>query len=76
MTQLGMFSYNFACTIMSKNQNKASIQRKIHQLLTSKENCKSVSISFLMPGRTWLAHLLVEILPGFGLLRNWSIQLR
>ena len=35
MIELGMFSYNFAYTIMSgilyqKNQNKASIQRKIH----------------------------------------------
>ena len=51
MIELPMFSYNFAYTIMSdvlylKNQNKASIQRKIHQLLTSKENCKSLSISF------------------------------
>ena len=35
MIKLPMFSYNFAYTIMSdtlkyKNQNKASIQRKIH----------------------------------------------
>ena len=35
MIKLRVFSYNFACTIMSnipckENQNKASIQRKIH----------------------------------------------
>ena len=82
MIKLGMFSYNFAYTIMSdilyqKNQNKASIQRKTCYLLTSKENCKSLFISLrCQTRRIWLAHLLVEIPRGFELRRNWSIQLR
>ena len=61
-----MFSHNFARKIMSdipyqKSQNKAPIQRKIHQLSTPKENCKSLSISSKDARRV-----------VFGLLTCWS----
>ena len=83
MIKLRMFSYNFAYTIMSdilyqKNHSKASIQQKATNYINLKGKLQK-PFDFFLRCQTCpilLAHLLVEIPPGFEFWRNWSIRLR
>ena len=71
MIKFGMFSYNFAYTIMSHIQSKQSFySTKKSLIINLKEKLQKQTL------RIWLAHLLDEMPCGFELGRNWSIQLR
>ena len=83
MTERRMYSYNFAYKIMSdilyQKESKQSFYSTKNSLVINLKGklFKSLSISLrCQTRRIWLAHLLVEILRGFELWRNWSIQLR
>ena len=84
MTELGVFSYNFAYTIINElytvlKESKQSFYSTKNPLIINLNGKLQKPFHFFLRRQTrriWHAHLLIEIPRGFELRRNWSIQLQ